>query len=96
MALLVTHVSEHVLSYGRHSVIVNAAWALRFGHALSVDTRGREPGKDFRGAKVQIMIEHLENATSQNLEYGWVVWVDADAIFLNFEDDALRSTLLLT
>lgn len=84
-------------SIGRLCEVVNRAYALHFGyefdcHVLSCEDMMTfiQPKKHFTWYKVDMLIKQIQNrlielkeAESGSLQY--IMWIDADAMFLNFE-----------
>eukprot|EP00927_Polykrikos_kofoidii_P038492 TRINITY_DN32860_c0_g1_i1.p1 TRINITY_DN32860_c0_g1~~TRINITY_DN32860_c0_g1_i1.p1 ORF type:complete len:1159 (+),score=175.77 TRINITY_DN32860_c0_g1_i1:30-3479(+) len=89
--VIVTSVSPEISGFGRYSAAVNAAWAARFGHSLSVDVGARPgEGRDFRSGIVWATRTAVREAPS---DVGWVLRLDGDAVLANFDRDFLAGVI---
>ncbi|CAL1148748.1 unnamed protein product [Cladocopium goreaui] len=92
--LITTYATEHVHSFARYTLPLNAHWAKRFNHSFVIDTRARATGGiDVKNAKVMVKkfwVDHPQ------ITEPWLLWIGADAAIVDFGADVLRQLLRAT
>ncbi|CAK9060515.1 unnamed protein product [Durusdinium trenchii] len=89
--LITTYATHHVHSFARYTLPLNANWALRFNHSFVIDTRERaDGGVDVKNAKVMVKKYWVDHPS---VSAPWLLWIGADASFVDFGEDVLRRTL---
>ncbi|CAE7666331.1 RIOX1, partial [Symbiodinium sp. CCMP2456] len=87
------YATEHVHSFAQYSLPLNANWARAFGHSFVVDARARASGGvDVKNSKVLVKKHWVDHP---KVTEGWVLWIGADAVLVNFDRDILRQTIRL-
>ncbi|KAK3277215.1 hypothetical protein CYMTET_14773 [Cymbomonas tetramitiformis] len=90
---LITQVTEHIAAYARYSAAVNKAFATTFGHTFIVAEAldGERPtpeNMDPRFGKVLLLYNLIQSG-----DYDYVVWLDADAVFVDFSHDTVGALI---
>ena len=84
---LVTYASENIWPYAAYSLAVNGAYAEQNGYAIRLidPNRSNPEPKDARWNKVALLLEALEPRSGWGRDLDYLVWIDADLIFLDLD-----------
>lgn len=82
---VVTVLTSHVKSYASFAVAINAAYLEFHQHKFHIHTDEKLSGydrNDHRWNKVKVVLEAMETWA---VTYDYIVWIDADLVFLDFQ-----------
>lgn len=81
---IVTYASKPIWNYSAYSFGINLAYAEKNGYVFKYIYDGDYERTDERWSKIKILEEALDDTTGWARNFDFVMWVDADLIFLDF------------
>eukprot|EP00854_Cymbomonas_tetramitiformis_P010600 gene10600-12538_t len=94
--LILTHTTASIESYARYSTSLLGAYSKLFGHTLIVEHERPAPlkGREYRYGKVWYLLNWMRHLVAMpQPRPAYIFWLDADAVFVNFETDTLSHVI---
>ena len=84
---IVSYMTDSIMNYGKYSLFINAVYGAYNGYTVrvnSINTTSRTPDSDPRWNKISTLIDALDPVSGWARYFDYLLWVDADLIFLDF------------